>query len=140
MTIKKIRLVLLNLIIYSILVNSLLMIVVLSNDIFLDNNRKNCIMTSYSLDNNILVRKWPIFHSLGDYNDIEIKDGYAFISAMHGGLLIFDVNNPDRITFINKYEEQSRINSIDIQGDIAYLSSEANGILIINISDPRNLI
>ncbi|MHA1270169.1 MAG: hypothetical protein ACTSPY_10320 [Candidatus Helarchaeota archaeon] len=87
------------------------------------------------INNNALIGNWPINHPLGNYIDIFIENNLAFIAAQQGGLLIFNISNPDNITFIGNFELFDRILSVDIKNNYAYIGSESVGLIILDISN-----
>ncbi|MBY8993493.1 MAG: hypothetical protein KGD59_03015 [Candidatus Heimdallarchaeota archaeon] len=83
----------------------------------------------------------------GAPTDIAVRGELAFIASYWGGLLIFNVSNPQQPKLIGSYNEE-RItkksetwnafltNGIEIVDDLVLLADGNNGLLLINVSEP----
>jgi len=68
--------------------------------------------------------------------DVELKDGYAFVSG-NVGLQIFDISDPANPDSVILLSEPTRGYALVLDGTNAYISTD-HGIYIYDISDPEN--
>ncbi|MCU0286570.1 MAG: Ig-like domain-containing protein [Acidobacteria bacterium] len=71
------------------------------------------------------------------YNDIDIKDNYAYCAGSFGvNLAIFDIGNPTNPTRLGGIETPGYGRGVHISGNHAYVADTEGGLQIINIADP----
>ncbi len=79
----------------------------------------------------------------GQYNDVVVKDGIAYIAAGDFGLQVFDITNPSNP--VNKFyldidiqkNNRDLATSLDISGDKIYLAFKEEGLRVYDISDDK---
>ncbi|WP_321420665.1 PGF-pre-PGF domain-containing protein [uncultured Methanomethylovorans sp.] len=72
----------------------------------------------------------------GDAAGVAIKDNYAYVASIFGGLLILNISDPAAPTFVSNYVTDDA-QSVDISGNYAYIANGFSGVFILNISDPK---
>lgn len=83
-----------------------------------------------------LVHKstWPGFNR-GGAHGVVVRDGFAFVSANQGGLMVFDVSTPSSPRLVSAVPSLGWTVHLKLAGDYAYVTS-LYGVSIIDVSDP----
>lgn len=111
--------------------------------------------STFPLTNNALPNEGFEFslNKVGQYRDrygaptdIAVQGELAFIASYWGGLLIFNVSNPQQPILIGTYNEERMTTKsepwatfltigVDVVDDLVLLADGDNGLLLINVSD-----
>src|SRR5687768_4479845 len=85
-----------------------------------------------------LVHKstWPGF-TRGSALGVVVRDGFAFVTANQGGLMIFDVTTPSSPRLVSAVPYLGWTVQVKLAGDYAYVTS-LYSVSIIDVSDPQH--
>ncbi|HEY0607799.1 MAG TPA: hypothetical protein VGD58_33095 [Herpetosiphonaceae bacterium] len=72
---------------------------------------------------------------LGFPSDLEVADGWAYVSVSSVGLSILDVRNPDIPELVASYPPpgQGQVNALEVDGALLYLAT-SNGLHIVRVT------
>ncbi len=68
--------------------------------------------------------------------EVEVGNGYAFLSGDYAGGVAFDITNPANPTETALFGLDSYVYNIDLCGDYLYLTVEGYGVFIFDVSNP----
>jgi hypothetical protein len=73
---------------------------------------------------------------LGNVRQIEVENGYAYITARQDGLYIVDVNDPRKMTKAGHYDTLELATGISVSGPLAVVANRQYGIELVDVSNP----
>ncbi|MBN1756615.1 hypothetical protein JW877_10455 [bacterium] len=79
------------------------------------------------------------FEIEGFAREILIEGDYCYASCDRGGLYIFDISNPETITYARRYKTPSYTRGLHIVDSTLYLACGEDGINILNIANPMRI-
>jgi len=71
----------------------------------------------------------------GLVRDIVVRDGWAFVAAGVGGLMILDVRDPTHPSVLSRAALAGVSAKVMLQGNLAYVAAGAKGLRIVDIGD-----
>lgn len=81
-----------------------------------------------------LVAQEPL--SAGSAADVFVADGHAYVSALKGGLFIYDVSNPEQpVKKAGVTPGNDTWNQVWVHGQTAYIASSTRGILVYDVTN-----
>lgn len=72
----------------------------------------------------------------GIVQDIQLRDGTAFVAAGVGGMVVLDVRDPRRPAVIGRLQLPGVTARVVLQGPLAYVSAGARGVYVVDIASP----
>jgi hypothetical protein len=75
-------------------------------------------------------------NGLGNVRQIEVQDGFAYVTSREEGLFIIDVRNPKKLAKATHYDTLELATGISVSGSLAAVTNRQYGIELIDISDP----
>ena len=85
----------------------------------------------------IVQSHWPA-EGRGTAQSVAITNGYAYIAAGYGGLIILDISNPAHPEPVGGYYTGGYANGISVLGRYAHLPDGELGLAVLDISDPTD--
>jgi hypothetical protein len=85
----------------------------------------------------------PVDSTLFPYIDALAMDnvflyaGYTYASTGAGGLLIFDVSQPDNPSLVTNYEIATSVHQIEVRGGCAFVAAGKGGVIILDVTNPH---
>lgn len=76
--------------------------------------------------------------SLGNVRQIEIHQGFAYITAREDGLYIVDIADPAKPTVAYHYDTLEKATGLAVSYPLAAVACRFHGVELIDISDPRS--
>jgi hypothetical protein len=96
----------------------------------------------------IIMDKWKYSVKERGASFITVQGNYAYLSAMHKGLMILDITDKNNIQFVSEYQpdinfptpsptaaQMPNARGMAIRGDSVFLCYDAGGLRIINIAN-----
>ncbi len=70
--------------------------------------------------------------------DIDVENGFAYITDYTNGLSIIDIHNPEDPVPTGGIDTPGNARGIFVSGDFAYMANDSAGLYIMDVSDPEN--
>jgi len=75
---------------------------------------------------------------LGNVRQIEVQEGYAYVTAREEGLFVINVANPREMVLSTHYDTLELGTGIAVSGTLAAVANRQYGVEFVDISDPEN--
>jgi hypothetical protein len=72
---------------------------------------------------------------LGNVRQIEVEDGFAFITSREEGMFIVDVSDPSRLTLASHYDTLELGTGVAVHGSLVAVANRQYGVELIDVSD-----
>ncbi len=75
---------------------------------------------------------------MGNTRQIEVQDGFAFVTAREEGLFVVDVRDPHKPRVAARYDTAELATAIAVSGEIAAVGSRFAGVELLDVKDPSH--
>ncbi len=75
--------------------------------------------------------------NLGNVRQMEIQDGYAYITSREDGMFVIDISDVRNMTVAAHYDSVELATGIHLSGTIGAIANRIYGIELLDISNPR---
>ncbi len=75
---------------------------------------------------------------LGNVRQIEVEDGFAFVTCRQDGLNIIKVNDPNQLELVSHYDAIESATGVAVSGNVVAITNRIYGIELVDVSDPYN--
>jgi hypothetical protein len=76
-------------------------------------------------------------HAYDSFFSMAEQGNYLYTTRDYGGLVVYDISDPDFAIPLTMVSELSKAYDIAVQGDYLYIADEDNGLMIYDITDPE---
>ncbi|WP_236972980.1 LVIVD repeat-containing protein [Membranihabitans marinus] len=76
-------------------------------------------------------------NNLGNVRQVEIENGYAFVTAREEGLYIINIEDPSNILLVSHYDTLELGTGIAVSGSVAAVANRQYGVELIDVSNKR---
>ncbi len=73
---------------------------------------------------------------LGNVRQIQVQEGYAYVTSREEGLFVIDISNPKKLRKVAHYDTLELATGIDASGSIAAVTNRQYGVEFLNVSNP----
>ncbi len=70
---------------------------------------------------------------------VVICDNFAFVANTHGGLLVYDVSDPESVDLVGAEQTTREAWDVDIESGLAFVADFKYGLRIVDVSDPTSM-
>ena len=73
---------------------------------------------------------------LGNVRQIEVEDGFAYITCRQDGLNILKINDPKQLELVSHYDAIESATGVAVSGNVVAITNRIYGIELVDVSDP----
>jgi hypothetical protein len=74
----------------------------------------------------------------GYANNVDVRNGYAYVAAGATGLQVVNVANPNAPVIVAARDTAGNANDVRVVGELAYVADGSNGLVIMNVATPAS--